>query len=350
MGITISDVAKHAGVSKSTVSNYLNGKFEKMSVETKAAIESTIKELGYTPNLSARRLPNKEKSKTICLIIPGSLTRVFDSFYYPTIFSAMDRISGKMKYNMLIYSRKEPGNVNEMNFLKGMAASIVDGYIIFDLSAEDLFFKEFEKAGIPYVCCGKIEDYEDYRYVASDHKKAIKDSVEHLFQLGHRKIGIFRQNDSGVVEQTRRKGIKEICEEYAVDESNITYIEVPAEATDQKIYEIWMEQLRCEGRPTAYIISSAIRQQFQLAAQTLGLSIPKDISYVNIEYYIRNGSEEENQTRVISEAGMVAELAFKKLLKIIYNPASEFESQVVPLKLTVGETTAALKNHLEEKT
>ena len=80
MGTTISDVAKHAGVSKSTVSNYLNGKFEKMSAETKTAIERTIKEMGYTPNLSARRLPNKEKSKTICLIIPGSLTRLFDSF------------------------------------------------------------------------------------------------------------------------------------------------------------------------------------------------------------------------------------------------------------------------------
>lgn len=350
MGTTISDVAKHAGVSKSTVSNYLNGKFEKMSAETKTAIERTIKEMGYTPNLSARRLPNKEKSKTICLIIPGSLTRLFDSFYYPTIFSAMDRISGKMKYNMLIYSRKEPGNINEMNFLKGMAESIVDGYIIFDLSADDLFFKEFEEAGIPYVCCGKIEDYEDYRYVASDHKKAMADTLDHLFQLGHRKIGIFRQNDSSVVEQTRKRGVKEICEKYAVEESNIRYIEVPTEATDQKIYEIWIEHLKQEDRPTAYIISTTIRQQFQLAAQTLGLSIPKDISYVNIEYYIKKGSEEENQTKVVSKAGMIAELAFKKLLKIIYNPTSEFESQMVPLELTVGETTAALKNHMEEKT
>lgn len=255
-----------------------------------------------------------------------------------------------MKYNMLIYSRKEPGNINEMNFLKGMAASIVDGYIIFDLSADDLFFKEFEEAGILYVCCGKIEDYEDYRYVASDHKKAMADTLDHLFQLGHRKIGIFRQNDSSVVEQTRKRGVKEICEKYAVEESNIRYIEVPTEATDQKIYEIWIEHLKQEDRPTAYIISTAIRQQFQLAAQTLGLSIPKDISYVNIEYYIKKGSEEENQTRVVSKAGMIAELAFKKLLKIIYNPTSEFESQMVPLELTVGETTAALKNHMEEKT
>lgn len=350
MSITISDVAKRAGVSKSTVSNYLNEKYGKMSAETKKAIESTIRELGYTPNLSARRLPNKEKSKTICLIIPGSLTRVFDSFYYPTVFSAIEKISEKLKYNMLIYSRKAFDKDNEMSFLKGMAASMVDGYIIFDLSAEDLFFKEFEEAGIPYVCCGKIEDYEDYRYVASDHKKAIKDAMEHLIRLGHRKIGIFTQNDSSVVEQTRKKGIEEICEKYAVRESNITYIEFPPDSSDQKIYDIWMEHLRRGERPTAYIISTTIRQQFQIAAQTLGLSIPEDISYVNIEYYKRNNSEEENQTRVVSKADEVAEAAFKKLLQVIYNPASEFESQMVPLEITVGETTSVLKNDLEEKT
>ena len=316
MILKISDVAKRAGVSKSTVSNYLNEKYGKMSAETKKAIESTIRELGYTPNLSARRLPNKEKSKTICLIIPGSLTRVFDSFYYPTVFSAIENISEKLKYNMLIYSRKAFDKDNEMSFLKGMAASIVDGYIIFDLSAEDLFFKEFEEAGIPYVCCGKIEGYEDYRYVASDHKKAIKDAMEHLFLLGHRKIGIFTQNDSSVVEQTRKKGIEEICEKCAVEEKNLTYIEFPVESSDQKIYGIWMEHLKQERRPTAYIISTAIRQQFQLAAQTLGLSIPEDISYVNIEYYRRSNSEEENQTRVVSKADIVAETAFKKLLRI----------------------------------
>lgn len=45
---TISDVAKLSGVSKSTVSNYLNGNFERMSDETKKKIKNAIDELGYT--------------------------------------------------------------------------------------------------------------------------------------------------------------------------------------------------------------------------------------------------------------------------------------------------------------
>ena len=65
---TISDVAKLSGVSKSTVSNYLNGNFERMSDETKKKIKNAIDELGYTPSLSARRLSSKNhRSK-----VPGS--------------------------------------------------------------------------------------------------------------------------------------------------------------------------------------------------------------------------------------------------------------------------------------
>ncbi|MFT4005376.1 MAG: LacI family DNA-binding transcriptional regulator [Lacrimispora sp.] len=341
--ITISDVAKHAGVSKSTVSNYLNGKYEKMAAETKQAVEKTIKDLGYTPNLSARRLPNKEKSKTICLIIPRNLTRLFDSMYYPMVFHSIEKLAERMKYNILIYSRNRSDQTNEMLFLKGMASSMVDGFIIFDLQENDLFFKEFEEAKIPYVCVGKIDGYDDYRYVASDHKKAVEDVMEYLIQLGHRKIGIFRQSDIGVVEAVRGRAISAISEKHKLGSDDIQSIRIPVKSTDQEIYDIWKDVLTKPDRPTAYIISSAVRQPFLMVVQDLGLSVPEDLSYVNIEYYRRNNSSIENQTRVESRAGEIAEIAFKKLLRNIYNPTLEFRSQMISLDFFIGTTTAALK-------
>lgn len=341
--ITISDVAKHAGVSKSTVSNYLNGKYEKMAEETKQAVERTIKELGYTPNLSARRLPNKEKSKTICLIIPRNLTHLFDSMYYPTVFHSIEKLAEHMKYNILIYSRNRSDRTNEMLFLKGMASSMVDGFIIFDLQDNDLFFKEFEEAKIPYICVGKIDGYDDYRYVASDHEKSAEDVLEYLLQLGHKKIGIFRQSDIGVVEAARGRAISIISEKYNLRNDEIQNIVVPVKSTDQEIYDIWKKALAASDRPTAYIISSAMRQPFLMVVQDLGLSVPEDLSYVNIEYYRKNSSSIENQTRVESRAGEIAEMAFKKLLRSIYNPALEFRSQMISLDFFIGTTTAALK-------
>lgn len=346
--VTIADVSKKARVSKSTVSNYLNGKYERMSEETKNIIRDTIRDLGYTPNMSARRLPNKEKSRTVCLVIPENLTRLFDSKYYPKVFHAIERLAEKDNYNILIYSRKRSNPEKEILFLKSMASSVVDGFIVFDLDDKDRFFKEFETAGIPYVCVGKILGYDDYHYVASDHEQAARNTLEYLIELGHKKIALFEMCDSGVVQDARQKVVAEICREYEECGVEIKRISFPPKASDQVIYDVCKMAMEEDDYPTAYVISSAIRQYFLMAANDLNLQIPKDISYVNIEYYFRNDWGKEDQTRVESKASMIAETAFKKLLKNIYNPLEEFESEMIPLELTIGLTTGIPEQKKEE--
>ncbi len=340
--VTISDVSRKAGVSKSTVSNYLNGRYEKMSAETKQLIDRTVKELGYVPNLSARRLPNKEKSQTICLIIPRNLTHLFDSMYYPVVFHSIEKLAAKMNYNILIYSRNREDE-NQVLYLKGLASSMVDGFIVFDLEDQDKFFKEFEIANIPYICVGKIDDYEDYHYIASDHGRAMENALEYLIQLGHRRIGIFKQYDSSVVENTRKKAILHVIEKHNLKKDDIRSIEIEVKSTDQEIYDIWRNTFNDENCPTAFILSSVIQQHFLLAANDLKIKIPEDISYINIEYYPKNNFGNEMQTRVESRAGFIAEQAFKKLLRDIYGTSTEFESEIVPLELTIGATTSKPK-------
>ena len=59
--ITISDVAEKAGVSKSTVSQYINQRYRYMSADTKEKIQEVIKELDFRPNDNARNLKVKNK-------------------------------------------------------------------------------------------------------------------------------------------------------------------------------------------------------------------------------------------------------------------------------------------------
>ncbi|NWO14844.1 helix-turn-helix transcriptional regulator, partial [Virgibacillus sp.] len=70
--VTITDVATYAGVSKSTVSQFLNKRFDYMSVKTKERVDAAIKELGYQPNIIAWSLKQRS-TKTIGVIVANIL-------------------------------------------------------------------------------------------------------------------------------------------------------------------------------------------------------------------------------------------------------------------------------------
>jgi DNA-binding LacI/PurR family transcriptional regulator len=345
MAVTIKDVAEKAGVSKSTVSNFLNGKYGMMSEETRRLLEKTVKDLSYTPNLSARRLPNKDKSRTVCLIIPRNLTHIFDTMYYPTVFHSIEKMAEEMKFNVLIYSRNRTDPYNEMQYLKGLAGSIVDGFIIYDLSESDMFFREFQKSGIPYVCVGKIDGVDNYQYVASDHHKIFLDTCRYLYQLGHRKIGWIRNDEGGVVDTTRHRAAQEFVE----SKNNAITIEeicIPIKSSETEVNQIIRNILSREDRPTAFIVPYGMKQSLVMTAKDLGMNIPEDLSYIDIEHYRRSDISCDSETRVESKAGLVSELAFKKLLRKIYAPDLAFQSETVSLEITLGDTTSTCKQDM----
>ncbi|HIU76515.1 MAG TPA: LacI family DNA-binding transcriptional regulator [Candidatus Pelethocola excrementipullorum] len=344
----ISDVASYAGVSQTTVSNYINEKYEKMAEETKQKIQQAIDILEYVPSLSARRLSAKVKSKTICLIIPRNLAYVFDSIYFSTVFSVVGKAAEEAGYSVLIYSRNRKDNGKQMEYLLGLAQSLVDGFIIFDLLQDDFYFKEFENYNIPYVCVGKIADYEDYHYVASDHGKGIIDAMEYLISLGHKKIGAIEDNKASVVEMVRKQARDTMIEKYNLPSKEGYFRKLPEKSTADDIYQCCEKFLKQEERPTAVLLTSTFRHSFIRAAKDNGIRIPDDISVVAIEYYddYEIGYIEftnQDYTRIESKAGEVSRIAFKKLLELIDHPDEEFESCLTPLKLTEGKTTKKLQ-------
>lgn len=66
--VTIKEVAKQAGVSVTTVSRYLNGRYERMSAATKEKVAATIKKLNYAPAASARRM-RQDQSHLVGLLV-----------------------------------------------------------------------------------------------------------------------------------------------------------------------------------------------------------------------------------------------------------------------------------------
>ncbi|MDF2596250.1 MAG: LacI family transcriptional regulator [Clostridia bacterium] len=341
----INDVAQYAGVSKSTISNFLNHKLESMSVETRAKIEEAIEKLNYTPSLSARRLSAKENCKAICIIIPHNIGYAFDNLYLPIVLRAIGRVAERLDHKIIIFASHKGGVEKSIDYLKGMVPTVVDGFVIFDLEQNNLYFKEFEKANIPYVCVGKIEGYEAYQYVASNHKKAAMDAVNYLIQLGHKKIGFLMDYDASIVSKCKFEGYREVLENnhIALNERYYCYSEYGQKGISD-IYNKFREMIQNKERPTAIITPITYLTAVNAILNEEGLKIPEDISIIVLEYNDNHQLDYQNFTRVPSAASRVAETAFKKLLKLIYNKKEPFKSELLDLELIIGETTARLES------
>lgn len=121
--ITINDIAKLAGVSKTTVSFYLNDKFEKMSDETRQRIESAIEKTNYRPNAMARSL-NYKQTQLIGVII-GDITNSFAN----QIVKGIDDYSREHGYQMIVGSSNYDLE-NEKKCVSGIGGMGADGFIV----------------------------------------------------------------------------------------------------------------------------------------------------------------------------------------------------------------------------
>ncbi|MGR5063463.1 LacI family DNA-binding transcriptional regulator [Photobacterium sp. DNB22_13_2] len=179
--VRIVDVATHAGVSKSTVSQYLNGRFGHMSADTKQKIKSSIEDLNYVPNPIARSL-KVEKTKTI-----GVVVRDIAGYNSSRVLRGIDDYCKKHDYNVLIYN-SDFDEKAEKRALLSLKQLCVDGIIITSSGLNSELINEFMRGGMPVVQF-QLE-YPDCQshVVLSDYQDAAFQATEHLIQLGHKRI------------------------------------------------------------------------------------------------------------------------------------------------------------------
>ena len=117
------DVAEKAGVSKSTVSQYLNGRFEYMSAETKKRIQTAIEALGYRPNQVAKSLKQKRTS-TIGLIVANILHR-----FSTLVCRAVEDTCHEQDYHAIICNADDNPE-KERKYIDMLRAKQVDGILV----------------------------------------------------------------------------------------------------------------------------------------------------------------------------------------------------------------------------
>ena len=182
MKVTISDVAKLAGVSTATVSHTINST-RYVSGETKEKVYKAIAELGYTPDASARSFRTGKK-KTIGFIVPDISNK-----FFATMIESVENYLSSHGYHLIIANTKENPEREENN-VRLLAAGLVDGLLIASTMENFSRFDALIPAGFPVVLVDRTFEVKRFPSVCVSNFQPIYRSVCRLAGKGDRRIGI----------------------------------------------------------------------------------------------------------------------------------------------------------------
>lgn len=196
-------MAEAAGVSRATVSNYLNGKTARLSETTRRRIAEVIEALGYRPMLGARRLSSRTRSNTVGLVVRRDLAGAFADPYMARVMAGVGASLGAQGLRGLVVT--SPPGAEDTDYLLSLARGIVDGFLVFDIDDHDRTLEAFDRHQVPFVAVGRPLEAATYPWVAGDHAGAVYEAVDWLADAGHRAIALV-DDGPALVQRHRREG------------------------------------------------------------------------------------------------------------------------------------------------
>lgn len=273
--ITIIDIAKNTGFSKSTVSKVLrNEPFVKES--TKEKIEKAIKKFKYHPDEIARSLVKKTGTNFIGLIISD-----ITNYFYSEFVRHVEEATKKRNCNIILcntnYEEQE-----EKKYIDILISKRAMGIILATSTVDDKNIRFLINEEFPFIVFGSKWKKINADVITIDNFKSAKMAVNYLISKGHNKIAHFlgpKNSNSG---QERLKGYLKGLEENNI-EINKKYI-FETEGTSKGGYEATKKLLNLSSKPTAiFAYNDFVAIGIMELLKEELLEVPKDYSIIGFD-------------------------------------------------------------------
>lgn len=275
--VTIEDVASQAGVSIKTVSRVLNRE-PNVRPATRRKVEAVVRDLAYTPHISARRMGAKRS------FIVGLLYRDDDvNHFIPDIQHGVLDVCRERGYNLMLHpcAGTVEDAAEEVQDLVRQA--LIDGFILTPPLADSrTLIGQMQQLGIPFVRVSQLYRGEYSPSVSVGDYAGAYAMTEYLARLGHRDIGFIIGNENQGASIDRLCGFRDAVRDFHLhaEESWIRRGDFTFESGAACATEI----ISLEKRPTAIFASNDdMAAGAQIVAHRHGYLIPGDISIVGYD-------------------------------------------------------------------
>lgn len=276
--VTIKDIAKYTGYSIATVSRVINNKGVFYSNKTYKKIQDAKDRLGYYPNAIARGLKTK-KTSNIAFLEP------WIGEFFSEVFLGTQDAANQSDYSTAIFSSNY-NPLQEKKNIEVILSNRFDGIIICSAILDNDNLKRIIDHGLPMVIIEKFIDDKRIPYVCIKSREITKEAINHLIDLGHKRIGFISQPVRIGKQESRFKGYKDSLEENNIEfqESRIFIMEKLEEETFETSYTFIKNNFAKIMKCSAVFTTSDIMAISAIKViKDMGLEVPDNLSVIGFD-------------------------------------------------------------------
>lgn len=281
--VTINDIAREAGVSKTAVSFAFNDPTQ-LATTTVEHIHEVAERLGYSPDPIARSMTTR-RTNALGLLLPQDIATAMLNPFYAQLIRGIGHVCNDAGKTLMIVPPLWGSR------LKAIPHATVDGFIVVGLETDRGEVVMLRRRRVPFVIVDSVAP-DDVPGVNVDDRSGARAAMRHVLERGHRNIGVVciesgkpggRKEYTGTLGE-RLTGYCTALDELGIsaDDPRVCFVEAPSSwEGGRKAFETLWEY---EHRPTAIVTMSDILAIGVLeTARNFGLNLPEELSIIGFD-------------------------------------------------------------------
>jgi len=337
MPLTLEDIAKISGFSRSTVSRVVN-RDRRVSSATREHVLEIIEDYNFYPNLAARGLASGH-TNVLGVIIPAGVPSLFADPYFPILLQGVSNACNKQDYSVML-------SISDAEFEKRLVGRLVqnhlvDGVIVASTLLGDPIQTTLTNSDLPFVIIGRQPNLAA-NVIDVDNRQAVRQAIDFLIEQGYRRIATITGPLNQMAGVDRFDGYKDalIGAGIKVDARLI----VEGNFTEAGGY-MGMKSLLMSKPDAVFAASDVTAMGAMRYLNEVGLRVPADLGLVGFDDIPASSTLTPPLTTVRQPIQGMGEAAANLLIEAIESGSKEHHCITLPTELVVRNSTARVNHY-----
>jgi DNA-binding LacI/PurR family transcriptional regulator len=333
--VTVLDVARVAGVGKSTVSNVLNGS-GRVGEAARARVLEAVDQLGYHPHHGARSMRVYRTMQLAYLMPPAQLqpnSLVMMHFLQALVKAAADR-----QYGVLVIAQQADPSQDIRRLVSNRG---VDAFVLSDMQARDRRAELLHALGMPFACMGRTGRGLPQSWVDIDNAEAETEAVWHVLDRGFTRLGYIGYESGNYWDAEREAGFRAGLASRGIPGEGVGLLRVDDDsgAGTGARARARIRSFLSSARPDAVLTGNDhIAVTLYSVAAELNLAVGRDLAVVGFEGGINGEWLNPALTSIVMPIEDIAVRVVDRALRQVENGQDKEPGEIVPALLRLGRS------------